>query len=109
MSQSSEWSKEDFLALLFTHAMQADFNVSEYEMEYARAQVGEERLKKIQDIYNHLSDYEVSELITDIGQKCCASPEDREKTLEQLKELLAADRHFTDVEQAFFIGLRHLI
>jgi len=109
MSQNSEWSKEDFLALLFTHAMQADFAVSDDELEYAREQVGEERLKKIQDIYKRLTDYEVSELISEIGQKCCTSKEERQRTLERLEELFSADRHFTDVEQAFFIGLRHLI
>ena len=106
---TSQWSQEDFIALLYVHAINADFKLIPEKMEYAKEKVSEDRLERMMSAYERLSDYQISELISEHGKIHCPSDEEKDRIIADLKELFIQDHHFSQVEQNFLLGIRHLL
>ena len=105
----SQWTFNDYFAFLLVYAAESDFVVREKERALIISKVGEERFRTMLSYFKDLKDVERIDLVYAFKGKYCMAPEDIEKVLTEVKEVLRADGHFGAVEEEIFLSIRKIL
>lgn len=103
------WTYDDFLAYLLIYASHADFMVSREEIAKIVGEVGRSEYATISAFFDKQSDADHANTIALLGARFCGDADCRNKLINELQDLLFADKHYRTEEQAFFYGVKRLL
>ena len=104
-----DWTYDDFLGYLLIYASHADYIVEREEVRKIIEEIGRSEYSRISTIFDKQSDAERAETISHFGSIYCHSEDTRHKVLDQLQDLLFADKNYRTEEQAFFYGVKMVL
>lgn len=107
-TESKGWSYNDFLALLYIQVASANYCISESEHDIIVQKVGEIQYKKILKKFIKYSDYEVFELLSQLGTIFCSTDEQREMAFDDIRDIIHVDGHKNLLEENMFRTLKKI-
>lgn len=107
--QTNDWTYKEFLAFLLIYAASADFIIKDEEVEVICQKVGEESYKKIMKVYDKSNDYGHIQTILSYKEKYYPSEDEKQKILEDMKDVFMADDEFSSQEQLIFNAIKKIL
>lgn len=100
---------QEFLAYLFLYGASADLVINKDEVELILERVGKEKYEKALSLFESKSDYERLQFILSHKEVHFPTEEQKNKVLDQLKEIFYADKDFSTMEQNIFRILQKIL
>lgn len=106
---TTDWTAEDYKALVLIYAANVDAEVQEEEEEVIVAEVGGERATRMKKAVAKLSDYEMLQVLEEERNRFYPGEEGKKILLAEVKELFKADGVYSQVEQVIARNLERLL
>ncbi len=114
----NKWDYRHYLAFLYIAVASADYNIGEDEKDELHEKLApsifdEDNYKELySDVlktYSKLNDNDTYNFIADLSKKHVTCNDTKEKVLQDLKDIIAADDHKTPNETIMFISIRKIL
>jgi len=102
-------SKEELKAYILIYCANADFVLSQVEMNFIKSKVNVDNFERIQSELNNSNDYQCIQKILLLIKKYTYSKEEKEILFKEMKELFLSDGKYNMLEQNLFRGLNHIL
>lgn len=107
--ETSNWSYNEFLALIFIHVSISDFEITEDEQDMINKKISYDDFSKVKKLYKKLNEIEKVELIDVLGHKFCSTQDQRQLVFEDISDIIHANGHKSAVEEAVFLHVKRLL
>lgn len=91
-------TKDEFKVLVMLYAANIDSNIHEDEVGEILQRTDSATYEKMKKIFQKMSDMEILSCINDNKERFCASEEDKERLLEDVHTIIAADERHSAME-----------
>ena len=105
----TRWSFDDFLCYLLIYAASADFILKDEEKQIIIKKMGEEKFNKFFEIFEGHSDMDKIDTVMTLKGSFIETEDDKEKVLNQMKEVFQADHAYSESEHELLIAIRKLL
>lgn len=109
METTTNWTRQEFKTYLLLYCAQADFEESEDEIDAIKEQIGEKTFKSIHKELDHDNDYQSIQKIQYNLKKFNYSSEEKDKLIEDIKNLFFVDGEFNILEKNLLLNLKHIM
>ncbi|MCH8330501.1 MAG: hypothetical protein IH946_03830 [Bacteroidetes bacterium] len=109
LTDTKNWTYEEFLSFLLIYAASADFEISSEETDLIKAKYGVETFEKSMVIFEGLNFMEQVDVILEFKSKYFSTEEELNKLFELIQELFDADGEFSLLEQNQYRALKRLM
>ncbi len=105
----TNWTKEELEIYLLIYCANADFTESKTEDNYIQSKAKHVSFDKIHAEFEKDNDYIRIQKIQHALQRHGYSQKEKEKLLQEMKEVFLADENFDVLEKNLYLGLKHII
>jgi len=109
MATLSNLSYNEFLAFTLLYVSSVDSKIDDNEIQIIICKVGNDICKKIQNEFDKLNEYERLQMILSYKNQYFSSSEQKEKLLNDVKEVFLSDNRLDNFEQGVMVYLKRLL
>lgn len=106
---TTNWTYQDYLTYLFLYAAREDFEVDKEEIDWIVNRVGKKEYKKVLAVFETNLETEHLQIVQQFGKSYCRSEEQKQRVLDDLKDMFESDGRFSDIEQMLLLGIGKLL
>ena len=103
------WKKDDYLTYLYIYVADSDLVINDDEKDFILSRVSKELFDKVMKTYYKHKDIDKYNVISVFFKENYKTKADKEKIIDEIKNLYWADNVFNAIEKAYFISLKRLI
>lgn len=106
--QNNEWTYEEFRAFAMLFAANTDGYITADEENLIANTLPADRYAHVRKRFEHSSDVEAIDIILNCKEKYCATPEDKERVLADMRKIYEAHHGFEQIERGVHLLFKRL-
>ena len=104
-----EINKKQFETLLLFYAANIDGQQHPKELKIISKKLENDEFDQIKALFDGIGDSEILDIILDNKEKYAATPDDKQKLLNNIKSVIEADNELTNIEKYLYRNIEKLL